>query len=98
MKKFKDLGIQAQENNQFTGEKIKMSKILNREITVHHFKIEPSKFNKGKCLFMQISLNKTKHVVFTGSNYLMDIISKIAEKDFPFTTTIVEDNERFNFT
>lgn len=98
MKDFKDLNIQPSDTQSFTGDKVKMHKVLNREIVVHAFKIEPSKFNTGKCLHIQISLNDTKHVVFTGSNFLMEMIEKIPKDAFPFKTTIIEDNERFKFT
>lgn len=47
MKNFKDLNIQPSATQSFTGDKVKMHKVLNREIVVHDFKIEPSKFNSG---------------------------------------------------
>lgn len=86
----------------FEGDKIKMSRILNREIVVHHFKIEDSKIFKekgpGKCLHLQISFNNEKHIVFTSSGGLMEVIRQIPENGFPFTTTIVEENDRFKFS
>ncbi len=86
----------------FEGDKIKMSKILNREIVVHHYKIEDSKIFKdhgsGKCLHLQISFNNEKHILFTGSSGLIETIQKVPENGFPFSTTIVEENERFSFT
>lgn len=89
-------------NKGFEGEKIKMSKILNREIVVHDFKIEDSKVFKdrgsGKCLHLQISFNNQKHIVFTSSSGLIDVIQQIPQTGFPFTTVIVQDNERFLFT
>ncbi len=86
----------------FEGDKIKMSRILNREIVVHHFKLEDSKVFKekgsGKCLYLQISFNNSKHIVFTSSSGLIETILQVPEKGFPFTTTIVEDNDRYMFT
>jgi hypothetical protein len=86
----------------FEGDKIKMSKILNREIIVHDFKIEDSKVFKdrgsGKCLHLQISLNDEKHIVFTGSSYLIEVIQQIPMEGFPFTTTIIKDNDSFRFS
>ena len=86
----------------FEGDKIKMSKILNREIVIHDHKIDESKCfrerGSGKCLQLQITLNSEKHVVFTGSSYLIAQIQQIAANDFPFSATIVKDNERFMFT
>ncbi|MGB4775719.1 MAG: hypothetical protein WBP45_11130 [Daejeonella sp.] len=96
MKTFRDFGIKTT-HQAFTGDRIKISKILNREITVHDFKIEDSKF-KGKCLYLQIQLNETKHVVFTGSTILMDVIQQVPNDGFPFKTTIIEESERFEFT
>jgi hypothetical protein len=86
----------------FEGDKIKMSKVLNREIVVHHFKVEDSKVFKergsGKCLHLQISINGQKHVIFTSSRGLIESILQVPEAGFPFTTTIVQDSERFMFT
>jgi Tat protein secretion system quality control protein TatD with DNase activity len=98
MKQFSELGIKPTEQQGFTGEKVKMHKVLNRTIVVHGFKIEPSKHNKGNCLYMQISIGGTKHVLFTGSTYLIDMIQQVPKEAFPFETTIIEDNERFKFT
>lgn len=96
MNKFKDFGIKVT-LPAFTGDKIKIDRVLNREITVLDYKIETSKF-KGKCLYLQIELNNTRHVLFTGSNSLMDAIQQVDRKKFPFITTIVRENERFEFT
>jgi hypothetical protein len=101
MKTFSQFNIQLSSRG-FEGDKIKMSKILNREIVVHHYKIEDSKVFKdrgsGKCLHLQISFNNEKHIVFTSSSCLIDVIQRVPESGFPFTTTIVEDNDRFMFT
>jgi len=86
----------------YEGDKIKMSKILNREIVVYHFKIDDSKCFKergsGKCLQLQISVDNEKHIVFTSAGGLIEVIQQIPDEGFPFTTTIVKDNERFKFT
>lgn len=86
----------------FEGDKIKISKILNREIVVHDFKIEESKIFKdrgtGKCLHLQISFNNEKHIVFTSSVGLIEVIQQIPENGFPFITTIIEEKDRFIFT
>jgi hypothetical protein len=86
----------------FDGDKIKMAKILNKEIIVHTFRIDDSKCFKdrgtGKCLNLQITFNGEKHIVFTSSSGLIDAIQQIPEEGFPFTTTIIQENERFVFT
>lgn len=103
MKQFKDFNIEKPVK-MFSGDKIKMSKILNREIIIHDYKIEPTKIenNKtkgtGKCLYLQIAIGEVMHVVFTGATKLMETIAKIPKTELPFSTTIVEENERFEFT
>lgn len=97
MKKFKDFNIEV-EIKAFVGDKIKISKVLNRPIIVQGFKVENSKYNTGKCLCMQIELNNVKHIIFTGSTVLLDSIQKVSTEDFPFETTIVEENEMYLFT
>lgn len=86
----------------FDGDKVKMAKILDREIIVHHFKIEDSKIYKergsGKCLKLQITFNDEKHIVFTSGICLIEVIQQIPEDGFPFTTTVVKENERLKFT
>lgn len=99
MNAFKDFQITSS-RAAFTGDKIKIDRILNREIVVVAYKIETSKYEKGngKCLHLQIEIGQTKHVVFTGSTGLMDQIEKVPRDKLPFKTTIVRENERFEFT
>lgn len=96
MKNFRDFGITTTTKG-FEGDKIKIERILNREITVHDFKISDSKY-EGQRLDLQIELNNNKHVVFTASKYLRELIEKIPRTGFPFITTIVKNNDRFEFT
>ncbi len=98
MKPFSAFGITPASEG-FIGDKIKMAKVLNLEIEVHKFKIEDSTKKPGtKYLNLQISVAGTKHVLFTGSSILMDMIKRVPAEGFPFTTRIIEDNERFQFT
>lgn len=99
MKRFKDFEIKQSIQN-LQGDKIKINKILNREITVHDYRIEDSKYGNGntKCLYLQISIGENKHVVFTGSKNLIETIQQVNREDFPFITTIVKENERLEFT
>lgn len=98
MKSFSEFGI-AVPTLGFTGDKIKVKKILNRQITVHAYKIEPSKFEgKGDCLYVQIEVDGNMHLLFTGSVVLAEQIKKVPHNGFPFQTTIVENNERLQFT
>jgi hypothetical protein len=103
MNRFSQFNIKAPSRG-FEGSKIKMARILNREIVVHDFKIEDSKVQafkeKGtdKCLHLQISIDSEMHVVFTSAAGLIETIQQIQKAQFPFTTIIIEENERFKFT
>lgn len=97
MKKFSQFNIKISQKG-FIGDKIKIQRILNREIIVHHYVIDDSKVFKGKCLKMQISLNDNMHVLFTGSNGLIEGITQVPDNAFPFETTIIEKDDRYLFT
>jgi hypothetical protein len=97
MKKFSQFDIKISARG-FLGDKIKMSRILNKEIVVHHYIINDSKVYKGKCLQIQISVAGTMHVLFTGSSGLIEAIVQVPEASFPFITIIVEEKERYKFT
>ena len=100
MKDFKSFNIKP-ETKSFEGDKIKIERILNKQITVSDFKIEESKYKdkgNGKCLCIQIENDGSKRVLFSGSSYLMDMIQKVPKEGFPFTTTIVKNNEHLEFT
>lgn len=47
---------------------------------------------------MQIEVSKEMRVLFTGSKVLTDLISKVEEDHFPFSTAIVKENKHFEFT
>jgi uroporphyrinogen-III synthase len=96
---FKDMGIDAPETG-YTGDKIKLNKILNEQIIVHRFKIEPSKFEKGdgKRLVLQIEKNGTKYILFTSSTTLKDMVQQVPSSNFPFETVIKMIDERPQFT
>lgn len=101
MNQFSQFNIKTPERG-FEGDKIKISKVLNREIIVHRFRLEDSKiFKKSgaeKCLHLEISIDGKKHVLFTGSTGLIDTIMQVPESGLPFKTTIVEENDRYLFT
>ncbi|HFG0564503.1 MULTISPECIES: hypothetical protein [Flavobacteriaceae] len=98
MNNFKNFGIKP-ELSTFTGDKIKIDRVLNAEITVLDYKIEDSKVKLGtKLLILQIEKSGTKHVIFTGSTILMQMIGKIPKESFPFITTIIKDSEHLEFT
>ena len=100
MKLFSELGVTV-DHAPMTGEKIKINKILNKEIEVIDFELNTSKFNqeRGKrCLKLQIRYDDELRVIFTGSSMLVGAISKIKKECLPFRTTIVENNGFYQFT
>jgi len=99
MKRFSEFDIKA--GDSFTGDKIKIDKILNREITVHKYKMEDSKYPKnksGKCLYLQIELSGSMLIIFSGSDFLMNQLKQIEAESFPFIATIIKSNDHFEFT
>ena len=100
MHSFKEFGIKPQ-SKAFEGPKIEMDDILNKPIIVEDFKIEDSKFKEkgnGKRLTLQILVDTNKRIVFTGSVNLMQMIQEVKRDNFPFTTTIIKQNKRLEFT
>jgi len=96
MKSFNQMNIKPKES-QFTGEKIRIDKVLTKDIVVHNYVIEPSKF-EGNRLKMQIELNSEKRIIFTGSTNLMHMIGEVEKTNFPFQTKIIKNDDRFDFT
>jgi hypothetical protein len=85
--------------NNFTGDKLKLDKILNTPIIVHDFVVEDSTVKVGtKRLKLQIEKNDIKHIFFTGSTILIQQIERLQKEQFPFTTTIVKESEHLEFT
>lgn len=98
MNQFRSFGIQP-ETSAFSGDKISIKKILNLPIVVLDYKVGPSSQKQGtECLTLQIEKNGEKRIVFTGSKVLINMIQKVQSKNFPFTTTIKQDNEYYEFT
>lgn len=81
------------------GEKIKVDRLLNKEITVYDFVIKDSKLKPGtQCLYLQIEFAGERRVVFTGGAVLIEQIRQIDKDRFPFTVTIRKENNRLEFT
>lgn len=98
MNNFKNFKIKPNLTN-FVGDKIKINKILNKEIIIQKFKIEDSTVKKGtKCLILQIEYKDENHIIFTGSKILQEMIIQVPEDGFPFKTTIVLNHEHLEFT
>ncbi len=98
MKQFKDFNIRPNITS-FVGDKIKIDRVLNREIIVTNYKVEPSKHHENtQCLHLEFQMNGNHHVLFTSGTILIQMIEKVPKGDFPFRTTIVKENEHFEFT
>jgi hypothetical protein len=98
MKRFSDFNVTAPEKT-FDGEKIKIFKILNREIKVLNYRLVDSKFKQSQQrLDLHIELDGAKYIVFTGSVNLIKMITQIEKVDLPFLTVIEKDGESFKFT
>lgn len=98
MNQFKSFGITPKLST-FTGDKIKIERILNTEIQVLAYKIDESKVKKDtKLLTIQIEKSGIKHIIFTGSTILQQMIEAVPKDKFPFTTTIVKESEHLEFT
>ncbi|GHE35074.1 hypothetical protein GCM10017764_17870 [Sphingobacterium griseoflavum] len=97
MKSFSAFNIQITQTT-FTGDKIKIAKILNRPIIIHDFKLGPSKHFKNECLTLQIEYNGTKHICFSGSSKLIEQIKQVPPDGLPFQATIEKEDEMYLFT
>lgn len=95
MKKFSEMDIKITHNG-YLGEKIKISKVFNKEIEIHSFKEEPSKKNESILLTIQIKFENELRVIFCGSQMLHRILKLVPVEDFPFIATIVNDNNGYS--
>jgi hypothetical protein len=100
MNNFQQFDIKV-EAKSFEGDKIKIERVMNKQIVVEAFKIVESKYKEkgnGKCLHIQIIVDNAKRVLFTGSGTLQEMIEKVPANGFPFITTIIKENDRYRFT
>ncbi len=94
MKKFADF---AKPNNAMTGDKIKIDKVLDKEIVVKSYKIGESKYKEDKDLLtLQIELSNEERVIFTSSSVLINQIKEY-ESEMPFIATIKQINNYYTF-
>lgn len=99
---FSELNLAPQPKG-LIGDKIKIERVLSREISVERFLIKKSQFKNdrgeyGDCLYMQFTMNGNRHVSFSDSK-LTAVIQQIPENKFPFITTIVKQEDgSYQFT
>ena len=81
-----------------TGDKIRISDILGKEIEVIGYKITDSKQKLGtEMLTLQFKLDGEERILFTGSNVLIDQIKEYGH-EIPFLTKIQQVNRFYTFT
>lgn len=84
--------------NTYNLEKIKISKVLNKEIKVLAFQVKKSKIEKdGFYIQMQIEVDDERKVLFTNSSVLKDQLEKYKD-NLPFITTIIQPKKYFSFS
>lgn len=87
-KRFSDF---AEEPDILDGDKMPIERILNKEIRIIGYRIRPSKYSKnqsGQCLTLQFTGDDNeRHVVFTGSDVLIEQLRKYGDQ-IPFLATI----------
>jgi hypothetical protein len=95
VKQFKDFGLEPFVPR-LIGGKIHIEEILNLDILVHSFEIVDSKY-KGKCMYLQITHDGKRRVIFTTAMPLIKKIQEVPIDGFPFTVKIIKDNKYFIF-
>jgi len=96
MKRFSDFA----KENILDGDKIKIESVLNKEVKIVGFTIKNSRYSKnrtGDYLTLQIELDGEKHVIFTGSDVLIDQMKKYGDQ-IPFLATIRKINKYYSLT
>ncbi len=100
MNLFKDLGVKI-DSAPMLGEKIVINRVINHEIEVLDYEIGKSKYKEKsgpEYLKLQLRFKGEVRVLFTGAKMLIKAIKQVDKDNFPFKTTIIEQNGYFNFT
>lgn len=93
MHRFSDF---ATDDHQLEGDKIPIEEVMNKEIVVTSFRVQPSKFNKGdgQVMTLQIDVNNEKRIIFTSSVVLRNQVQKYQEQ-LPFIAQIKRINNKY---
>lgn len=84
----------------FSGPKLHIEDVLNREITIYDFKIQQSKikeYTSGEYVIFQIKIDGKSHVLFSSSKVLRSLIIQYKDK-LPFTTVITKNKNFYTFS
>lgn len=87
----------AEPDGHFEGEKINIKEILGHEVEILKFDVRKSKKNEGNLLTIQIKHDQKLHIVFTGSNVLINQLTKY-QSELPFIATIKQLGNCFSLT
>ena len=79
------------------GDKTKVDDILNQEVIINGYNIKQSQYKEKQYLTLQIILNEKKFVLFTGSEVLIDQLTKYKD-EIPFKATIRKINKYYSLT
>jgi hypothetical protein len=94
MNRWQDLNIPTPERKNFIGEKISISKIINKEVEITAFKIEESKkCENGRCLTLQIKYAGENRVLFTGAQFLIKQMDKVDTSLLPIIAKVVKQED-----
>lgn len=94
MQRFSDF---AEEQN-FDGDKIPISDVLNKEVEVLRYRVCESKKKEGtRCTTIQIKVDNKHRVIFTGSDVLCNQLERYKD-NLPFLATIRKINNFYSFT
>ena len=95
MQRFSDF---ASPSRILDGEKIRIDRALNRELTILAYRLDKSKFNdktrRGLCMTIQVEIEGERRVIFTASEVLIDQLEEHKER-LPFLATIQKIDGRF---
>lgn len=97
MKKFSDF---ASPKVALDGDKIKLDDLVNREIVVLGYRIEKSRYSKNKSgdyLTLQVEVDGSRRIVFTGSDVLIDQLREYG-KEAPFSSVIRKVNRFYTLS
>jgi len=75
----------------------KLDEILGKELLIIAFRTKKSKFKESNYTTIQFKLGDRLHIVFTGSEVLMNQLEKYKDK-IPFYTKIIKPGKYYTFT
>lgn len=100
IKSFKSLNVPLPSIG-FEGTKIDIQNLIDRDIVLHDFKIQDSKFpkpGKEKCLHLQVAIGEIKYVSFTPTIRLIKQVAGIEKEQLPITTKIIRAGKSLQFS